>query len=197
MDQKKNRFVWWNTPISILICLLTYLFLFQYVCYPWQDDSEVPESQKRQTCRKKSECGQDQTCYRHHDRRNINKGLCFDEVRQKKYTTLCTERTTLIASMLCLSFIWNSTSKMGARELQFARVNSAKTTTELQKMAWPHTCIFSPFAEVEMHSLTLWFNMKKCQIFMIRWKINQTNLDICEAGLGNKTICLLQWAKTV
>ena len=58
---------------------------FQYICYPWQDDSEVAEAERKQTCRKSKDCdsvdGQDMTCIRHHDRRGVTKGLCFaDEV---------------------------------------------------------------------------------------------------------------------
>lgn len=57
--------------------------LFQYICYPWKDDSGVPASEKRDLCRKKSDCSakRGQTCQRHQDRRKINKGLCMNEVR--------------------------------------------------------------------------------------------------------------------
>jgi len=55
---------------------------FLYICYPWKDDSGVPASEKRDLCRKKSDCSakRGQTCQRHQDRRKINKGLCMNEV---------------------------------------------------------------------------------------------------------------------
>ena len=58
------------------------LCLFQYICYPWKDDSGVPASEKRELCRKSKDCSErGQTCQRHQDRRKINKGLCMNEVR--------------------------------------------------------------------------------------------------------------------
>lgn len=51
---------------------------FKYLCYPWKDDSDLDSSKKKTTCRKDNECGSNEKCFRHHDRRSINKGLCFD-----------------------------------------------------------------------------------------------------------------------
>lgn len=56
---------------------------FQYICYPWKDDSKVAAKDKIAMCRKDSDCKENagQKCYRHMDRRTINKGLCFDELQ--------------------------------------------------------------------------------------------------------------------
>ncbi|TRY73297.1 hypothetical protein TCAL_13046 [Tigriopus californicus] len=64
---------------------------FLYVCYPWRDDSKVPEDERRDTCRKDSDCSSDQECHRHHDRRNIVKGLCFDEISECETPNECSE----------------------------------------------------------------------------------------------------------
>ena len=55
--------------------------VFQYICYPWKDDSGVAASEKRDLCRRSSDCRKPgQECQRHQDRRKINKGLCMNEV---------------------------------------------------------------------------------------------------------------------
>jgi hypothetical protein len=59
------------------------VFLFQYICYPWKDDSHVSSSEKRDLCRRNKDCKAGQVCYRHADKRSINKGLCLDEVRRR------------------------------------------------------------------------------------------------------------------
>jgi len=51
---------------------------FQYICYPWEDDSAVPKKDRKSTCKSNEQCDSDLTCYRHHDRRNIHKGLCME-----------------------------------------------------------------------------------------------------------------------
>eukprot|EP00096_Caligus_rogercresseyi_P001475 TRINITY_DN1239_c0_g1_i1.p1 TRINITY_DN1239_c0_g1~~TRINITY_DN1239_c0_g1_i1.p1 ORF type:complete len:220 (+),score=41.58 TRINITY_DN1239_c0_g1_i1:494-1153(+) len=53
---------------------------FKYFCYPWKDDSDVGEPYRRQTCREDSECSEDHVCFRHHDIRSINRGLCLDNI---------------------------------------------------------------------------------------------------------------------
>ena len=53
---------------------------FQYICYPWEDDSAVPEKDRKSTCKSNEQCGDDLKCFRHHDRRNIHKGLCMEEM---------------------------------------------------------------------------------------------------------------------
>jgi len=53
---------------------------FQYICYPWQDDSKVEAKHRMKTCKTDSHCDQDLSCHRHPDRRNILKGLCMEPV---------------------------------------------------------------------------------------------------------------------
>lgn len=54
---------------------------FLYICYPWKDDSGVAAGEKRDLCRRSSDCRKPgQECQRHQDRRKINKGLCMNEV---------------------------------------------------------------------------------------------------------------------
>lgn len=55
---------------------------FVYICYPWKDDSAVPDKEKRESCRKDKDCKKpNQECVRHTDKRNVNTGLCFDEIQ--------------------------------------------------------------------------------------------------------------------
>ena len=54
---------------------------FGYFCYPWKDHSGVAASEKRDLCRRSSDCKRPgQQCQRHQDRRKIKKGLCMSEV---------------------------------------------------------------------------------------------------------------------
>ena len=53
---------------------------FQYICYPWEDDSAVPKNDKRATCKSQDQCSAGLECFRHHDRRNIHKGLCMEPI---------------------------------------------------------------------------------------------------------------------
>lgn len=54
---------------------------FQYLCYPWKDDTHVAPKDRRKTCRSSSDCEPQQQCFRHHDKRNVFRGICFDEVQ--------------------------------------------------------------------------------------------------------------------
>jgi len=54
---------------------------FQYICYPWEDDSAVAKEDRKATCKSNEQCGSDLVCFRHHDRRNIHKGLCMEEIK--------------------------------------------------------------------------------------------------------------------
>ena len=53
---------------------------FQYICYPWEDDSAVSKEDRKATCKSNEQCGSDLVCFRHHDRRNIHKGLCMEPI---------------------------------------------------------------------------------------------------------------------
>ena len=53
---------------------------FQYICYPWEDDSAVPKHHRKSTCKSNEQCGTDLVCFRHHDRRNIHRGPCMEPI---------------------------------------------------------------------------------------------------------------------
>jgi len=55
---------------------------FQFLCYPWKDDSEVDPKDKIPLCRKDKDCEGGKKCYRHFDRRSVSKGLCFEELKE-------------------------------------------------------------------------------------------------------------------
>lgn len=54
---------------------------FQFICYPWQDDTDIPPKDKIPICRNDRDCNDGKKCYRHQDRRRVSKGLCFDELQ--------------------------------------------------------------------------------------------------------------------
>ena len=51
---------------------------FQYICYPWKNDSSVPEENRKATCKKSDHCGSDQGCFRHYYRKKVHRGLCME-----------------------------------------------------------------------------------------------------------------------
>ena len=53
---------------------------FQYLCYPWKDDSSLAVKDKRKPCKSTNHCATGQECFRHPDRRNIYMGLCMEPV---------------------------------------------------------------------------------------------------------------------
>jgi len=53
---------------------------FQYICYPYADDTTISPQYRKTRCTRKEECNTNEMCYRHHDRRNINRGLCMEEL---------------------------------------------------------------------------------------------------------------------
>ena len=53
---------------------------FQYICYPWQDDTKIDVKDRKKTCKTDSHCSSDLSCHRHPDRRNVHKGLCMEPV---------------------------------------------------------------------------------------------------------------------
>lgn len=64
---------------------------FQYICYPWKDDTHIEAQDRRKTCRRDSDCNLGQSCFRHHDRRHVNRGLCFNEIHQCETKGDCTQ----------------------------------------------------------------------------------------------------------
>lgn len=55
---------------------------FQFLCYPWKDDSELAPKDKIPLCRKDKDCPNGKECYRHFNKRRVSKGLCFDELQE-------------------------------------------------------------------------------------------------------------------
>jgi len=53
---------------------------FQYICYPYEDDSLISAAARKTKCTRNDECGANQVCHRHPSRRHINTGLCMDEL---------------------------------------------------------------------------------------------------------------------
>ena len=77
--------------VQLYLKVTNYLcfFLFQYICYPWKNDSIIEPKNRRKTCRIDNDCEQGQECFRHHDKRMVNRGLCFDEVSQQTADFYC------------------------------------------------------------------------------------------------------------
>lgn len=55
---------------------------FQYICYPWADDSAIKKADRKATCKSNDDCssGSSGSCFRHHDRRQIHRGLCMEPI---------------------------------------------------------------------------------------------------------------------
>ena len=53
---------------------------FQYICYPWKDDTKIDAKHRKRSCKTDSHCDNDLSCLRHFDRRNVRKGLCMEPV---------------------------------------------------------------------------------------------------------------------
>lgn len=51
---------------------------FQYICYPWRDDSKIDKANRMELCRSNNECSGGKECFRHHNRRSVTKGLCME-----------------------------------------------------------------------------------------------------------------------
>jgi len=74
---------------------------FQYICYPWKDDTHIQEQDRRKTCRRAADCDIGQDCFRHHDRRHVNKGLCFDEIHQCETKSDCPKHLNCCGGSCC------------------------------------------------------------------------------------------------
>ena len=66
--------------------LYRFFYIFQFLCYPWQDDSQVAAKDRIPICRKDKDCKEGKECYRHTDKRRVSKGLCLDKVCLCKLT---------------------------------------------------------------------------------------------------------------
>lgn len=64
---------------------------FQYICYPWKNDTQIEPKNRRRTCRLDDDCDPGQECFRHHDKRMVNRGLCFDEVKTCQNANECSK----------------------------------------------------------------------------------------------------------
>ena len=53
---------------------------FQYICYPWADDSAIAKEDRKDTCKSDDDCPGQLSCFRHHDRRQIQRGLCMEPI---------------------------------------------------------------------------------------------------------------------
>jgi len=53
---------------------------FQYICYPWADDSGIAKGDRKDTCKSNDDCPGQLSCFRHHDRRQIHRGLCMEPI---------------------------------------------------------------------------------------------------------------------
>lgn len=85
---------------------------FQYICYPWKNDSHIAPKDRRKTCRKDEDCEPGQECYRHHDLRLINRGLCFDEVKSCQAHEDCSKDYKCCGANCCEQKYYNQFSSL-------------------------------------------------------------------------------------
>lgn len=74
---------------------------FQYICYPWKNDSLIEPKNRRRTCRQDDDCEPGQECFRHHDKRMVNRGLCFDEVKNCQNANECSKNYECCGGTCC------------------------------------------------------------------------------------------------
>ena len=55
---------------------------FEFLCYPWEDDSNIEENSKIQKCQKSTDCEQSKICYKNTESKREPKGLCFDKMQE-------------------------------------------------------------------------------------------------------------------
>jgi len=53
---------------------------FQYICYPWKNDSAVPIDDRKSTCKANKHCRDNLKCFRHHNRAKVHMGLCMEGI---------------------------------------------------------------------------------------------------------------------
>lgn len=74
---------------------------FQYICYPWKNDSSIEPKNRRKTCREDGDCDAGQECYRHHDKRVVNRGVCFDEIKTCQIANECSKGYECCGGLCC------------------------------------------------------------------------------------------------
>jgi len=85
---------------------------FQYICYPWKNDSIIEPKNRRKTCRIDNDCEQGQECFRHHDKRMVNRGLCFDEVKDCQNANECSKGYQCCGGTCCEEKYYHEFAKL-------------------------------------------------------------------------------------
>lgn len=85
---------------------------FQYICYPWKNDEEIDPKNKRKTCREDNDCDSGQECFRHHDKRMVNRGLCFDEVKSCQEAKDCSKSYECCGGTCCEAKYYTEFAKL-------------------------------------------------------------------------------------
>lgn len=108
---------------------------FQYICYPWKNDDHIEVKDRRGTCRKDSDCQAGQECYRHHDKRTVNRGLCFDQIHPCDTTSDCPSGMSCCGESCCEEEYFNQykllpcTSDMGCEDLGLGKYCCPRTNS--------------------------------------------------------------------
>lgn len=85
---------------------------FQYICYPWKNDTMIDAKNRRKTCRIDSDCDAGQECFRHHDKRMVNRGLCFDEVKECQKADECSKGYECCGGTCCEEKYYHEFAKL-------------------------------------------------------------------------------------
>jgi len=85
---------------------------FQYICYPWKNDEEIDPKNKRKTCREDNDCDSGQECFRHHDKRMVNRGLCFAEVKSCQNANECSKDYECCGGTCCEAKYYTEFAKL-------------------------------------------------------------------------------------
>jgi len=110
---------------------------FQYICYPWKNDDQIDPKNRRKTCRQDDDCDPGQECFRHHDKRMVNRGLCFAEVKSCQNANECSKDYECCGGTCCEAKYYTEFAKLpcishlGCRDLglgQFCCPGNSNTT---------------------------------------------------------------------
>jgi len=85
---------------------------FQYICYPWKNDSLIEPKNRRKTCRMDGDCDPGQECFRHHDKRMVNRGLCFAEVKSCQNAQECSKGYECCGGTCCEEKYYHEFAKL-------------------------------------------------------------------------------------